>query len=116
MLKDEQVEILTSIKDYTANVIDMMPYVVNAYRMADIAKISEYSLPLIEGFEWLNEAITLTNQFHDISMSEIKEVFEELMDSMQYKDYVLTADLFEFEILPKFKEWNKKISDLLEIN
>lgn len=114
MIETSQKDILISIDEYLLKLLNTMPNIVNAYRTADKDKIKIYTIPLIDGLQWINEALNLTKESHYISMSEIKDTLSELIDSIENNDSVLISDLLEFEVNNKLQNWKNKISDLLK--
>ena len=63
---------------------------------------------LIENISEAQELLTET-----IEIEAINDVLGELIESVQNKDYVLLADLLEYEILEKMNEWHKIITESL---
>ena len=68
-------------------------------------------LPLIkdfsEGLLWLIDAKQkLSNLGYNVELdfSKIQEYFIEINDGLENKDYVLVADMFEYEISPFFEQ------------
>lgn len=106
-------DLLETLSDYLQNVVDTMPFIVSAYRNINTAKINEYTVPLLDGMQWMNDAISATSTTTKIKINDTVDLYTELLDSIENTDTTLTADLLEFEFLPKFEEYKQIIDDLL---
>jgi hypothetical protein len=64
-----------------------------------------------EGITWLTQVIVLMREhkYHiDIDPSQMNEFLLEINDGLERKDYVIVADMFEYEIQPFFEEAKEK--------
>ncbi|MBE6024119.1 MAG: hypothetical protein E7231_13125 [Cellulosilyticum sp.] len=59
--------------------------------------------------EEISACQTLLTQ--EIEIKAINEVLGEIIESVQNKDYVLLADLLQYEILEKMEEWHAIIEE-----
>lgn len=72
-------------------------------------------IPLIcDGIDWLIQVISLTEDIHNkkISIEELKDNIQEIVEAMNNEDYILVGDLFRYEISPilnNIKDELKKI-------
>ncbi|MHB1041768.1 MAG: hypothetical protein ACYC0Q_02910 [Eubacteriales bacterium] len=70
-------------------------------------------IPVVfDGLQWLTEAIRGMQQIGfsiGIDLQDITGCFEQLEKALEIRDYVLTADLFEYEIGPALENWLKTI-------
>lgn len=65
----------------------------------------------------LMDVLTNNESVREIAVNEIQlinQIFTSLVSSIEKKDYVLTCDLLEYELLPVFLNWKKTNS--LELN
>jgi|GEM_PF-3838611 len=51
----------------------------------------------------------LVNRFFSEDTDRINQIFSEITASIENKDYVLTCDLLEFELLPLYLQWKRKM-------
>lgn len=112
-MQTNEKDLFESLSDYLQNVINTMPFIVSAYRNVDKPKMNEYTVPLIDGMKWMNEAISVTSNKTNINIADTVDLYCEFLESIESEDTTLTADLLEFEFLPKFKEYKKTIDNLL---
>ena len=64
-----------------------------------------------EGVSWLAQVIVLMREHHyyiDIDPSKINEFLMEINEGLERQDYVVVADMFEYEIKPFFEEATKE--------
>lgn len=63
-----------------------------------------------EGVNWLSEVnskLNLLNESVELNIDSIKEFLLEINNGLEIQDFVLVADLFEYEISPFFIDCNK---------
>ncbi|MBA2874628.1 hypothetical protein [Thermaerobacillus caldiproteolyticus] len=64
-----------------------------------------------EGVSWLTQVIVLMREhlYHiNIDPSQMNEFLLEINDGLERQDYVVVADMFEYEIQPFFEEAKEK--------
>lgn len=66
---------------------------------------------IIDGVEWLNDAMKLTVGIHgeETNYNEVKEKLIEIVEAFNNEDYILVGDLLEYEILPVIGQWKVTI-------
>lgn len=68
--------------------------------------------PVFEGIGWVIDAVHGIQQNRyplDIQVTEMQEVLKSLEEALEMRDYVLMADLFEYEIAPLLENWLEQI-------
>ncbi|MBD8035712.1 hypothetical protein H9635_03095 [Solibacillus sp. A46] len=105
----EILELEESVGTYLKNVPNGVIYIANSLKEDELYKglkaISDFS----EGMMWLNDATRILknngkNIFIDFTKIEIYLV--EINEGLEKEDYLLVADLFEYEISPFFQAIN----------
>jgi hypothetical protein len=64
-----------------------------------------------EGVSWLAQVIVLMREhryYIDIDPSKINEFLTQINEGLERQDYVIVADMFEYEIQPFFEEAKEK--------
>lgn len=64
-----------------------------------------------EGVSWLTKVVELMENHKytiDINFSDINPFLDEINNGIERQDYVIVADMFEYEIQPFFEEAKKK--------
>jgi len=82
------------------------------FRGQDASAGMELILPVFDGLEWVMTAIAKTDGAggeSGIDIGELSKHFIELTDALEKQDTTLTADLFEFEVIPVLQSWQKKL-------
>lgn len=72
---------------------------------------------IFEGLQWVIDAVQgLKNNGHllEIDISNITDHLKELEEALKIRDYVLVADLFEYEIGPALQTWLGNIQAYLK--
>ena len=112
----EKIQTLVSAYEYITRLNSGIETAINSYRIDDTTKGNEMTVDITEGLQWLIEAIDLTSevQKEPINVAEINETIAEIIIALENEDTVLIADLFEYELLDKLKEWHEKIGVSLE--
>lgn len=99
-------ELLSSFQEYVGKLIDGIEKCIEYFR----SQQEHLALPLfadiIEGLQWTIEVAFGTKEVLkqyeiEIDETQINQVFKELLEAVQNQDYVLTADILEYEVL----EW-----------
>lgn len=101
-------EILTSHNEYIKNVPNGVRDVSNLFRVDALEKALQGVLDFSEGMTWLtsaNKYLVLEKKIKEIDFAKITEFLLEINESLENQDYVLVADLFEYEIAPFFEHY-----------
>ncbi|XRD25640.1 hypothetical protein AABM34_03380 [Lysinibacillus fusiformis] len=100
-------EIITSYNDYLNNIPRGVAYIATQLREDNLTGALKAIKDFSEGVAWLIEAGKLINDNQGIALLEvekIKEYLSEINSGLEKQDFVLVADLFEYEIAPFFEE------------
>ena len=108
---DKQFETLAMASEYLDKLIPGIEGVIPDIRDFRLDKCGNTLADIFDGLQWICEALTLTKeaQKEEIDSTEIDGFVEEMLEGFQDEDYILMADLFEYEILPILKKWNTSI-------
>lgn len=114
---NEAYELAESAAGYAGNLFRAMEKTVEDLR-GDRAREGLQSLAnVIEGLEWLLQAVTALNNASATPIfadEALKGFLKEMVGASENMDYVLLADLIEYEILPIIDEWGNKLDAILE--
>lgn len=110
------VEIMATANDYVPRLFGSLHESVDLIRVGDIAGGSMKFAACTEGLAWnLNTLKRLANLrsgpsvIHELSENGDR-VVRLLMEAWQNSDFVLFADILEYECMPWLDEWNRVIS------
>lgn len=95
--------------------------VASLFRKADDGEALEYYQDLLDVTrDFLSMVGVLRNDFNiradggfDTAMKQISDLFTEMVDVQENEDFILLADLLEFEFIPATEQWNEVIDNLL---
>lgn len=113
---DIKIDTLVTAHSYIETLYDAIKKIVENIRIKAVVDNSIELTKVIDGLEWIFEVVTLTQdvQFQKIDISEIKPVLNEIIDALQNTDFIVIADLLEYEVLEKLEVWHEKIGMILE--
>ena len=113
---EKKTEVLISVYEYMQKLYGGIQDAVECYRINNNAGGMELTVQIIEGLQWLIQALeaTVEVQKEVIQIAEINDTLEEILDALENEDTVLIADLFEYELLDKIQEWYSKVCNSLE--
>lgn len=100
-------EIIETFNQYIKRVPQGAAFIAENFREENInialTEVQNFS----EGTLWLSQMSGLLIQNNvkvDFDISKINEYLEEINDGLEKQDYLLVADIFEYEIVPYFEE------------
>ena len=108
-------EILITVDEYLNNLTGAMDILVekinNGEEQAGIGLIPD----IAEGMNWIIEAMKLTSNYTDIVIKdeEIDSKVSSVVEALENEDNILVSDLFNYELLPLFREIHQKIKMVL---
>lgn len=101
-------EVIQTIDLYIPRLINGITAMMEEFKGNNIDVGKKLLLPVIDGIGWILEAIELCKDIlrEDLKISELVIVCGEILGGMENEDYILTIDLFEYEVIPKLEEWS----------
>lgn len=106
---NEVLELKASLIEYSDNLPSGVMYIANCLKEDKLNEALNSIYDFSEGMTWLNDAMRLLNEHGDnifIDFARIKQYLIEINDGLEKQDYLLVADIFEYEIAPFFMESN----------
>ncbi len=120
-LKDLLANNLANAKEYLEKLIPGFQKAADLFRMGNEQEANKYYLQIIDGIDWFSQvALTIINAQQHIlegqSLEERQKKLNELMGQMleanKNQDWVLMADLLEYELMPFYEEWQKVLMQI----
>ncbi|MEK4173666.1 hypothetical protein MHI22_19670 [Lysinibacillus sp. FSL L8-0312] len=100
-------DIMESYNNYLLNIPNGCQQIVNHIRENKIQEALGMILDFSEGVNWLVDVNQIL-KFHGISklleVEKIHDFLEEINNGLAIHDFLLVADLFEYEIMPFFEQ------------
>ena len=114
-----------NIENADAYLIRLIPGIeksVELFRMGNEQEANKFFINIIDGIDWLSQVLDMVLAAKEISpdsvfngksiqdrRASLVDFTQQMVDANKNQDWVLLADLLEYEILPYYQEW----SDLL---
>lgn len=108
----DSIEILKlkeTFNEYLSNLSNGVLFIANSLKEDKINEALKSIYDFSEGMSWLSDALRLLNQHGEnlfIDFARINEFLLEINEGLEKEDYLLVADIFEYEIYPFFKDLN----------
>lgn len=102
-------EIFLDFKLYIEKLPKGCIYIADALREDKLTEAFESIADFSEGILWLskvNEAFIQNNIVTNLDVTKIKDFLNEINNGLVKQDFILVADMFEYEIIPFFEVIN----------
>lgn len=100
-------DVIESYNEYIDKLPNGIMTIANTIREDKVTEALRMILDFSEGVSWLVQATQLlqaNNVKVEFETEKIQEFLEEINGGLEIQDFVLVADLFEYEISPFFEE------------
>ncbi len=117
---------IANAQDYLKKLIPGMQQAADLFRMGNEQEASKFFLNIIDGMQWFSEVVDSIAKAVDLKPATVLSVgqsFEErqrrlvtlvqqMVEANTNKDWVLLADLLEYEIIPFYSEWETLLPEI----
>ncbi|MGE8033502.1 hypothetical protein [Lysinibacillus sp. NPDC093692] len=103
----EVMEVVNSYNEYILKVSSGSIQIAEHLRKDEVPEAMQMILQFSEGMGWLVEASDLLSKNKvtvNLPVEQIHEFLNEINSGLELQDYVLVADMFEYEIAPFFEQ------------
>lgn len=100
-------ETLESLREYIPKVIDVNNTLIQLFREENTLKAFELFPSFIEGLNWVIQASVLINKQNTLfvfDMPAINSFLTEINEGIYLNDFVIVADILEYEIMTLLEE------------
>lgn len=100
-------EVIESYNEYIKKIPNGTKYIAECLRVEKLQEAFQVIKDFSEGVSWITEVSQLLKEKNvnvNLNIDQIHTFFEEINEGLENKDYVLVADIFEYEIAPFFEE------------
>ena len=114
-----------NIENADAYLIRLIPGIeksVELFRMGNEQEANQFFINIIDGVDWLSQVLDMILEAKAVSPDAVFDgksiqqrrdnliaFTQQMVDANKNKDWVLLADLLEYEILPYYQEWSNLI-------
>ena len=113
--KDKKINLLKTMVESIENINLYMEAIVNKLYEGD-DKIAFEGLAFIsEELQWIFKGLDITSDIFDSNdiATNILEQFTEIVSAMENEDYILVADMLNYEVKPLLEELIKSIKETI---
>lgn len=106
-MNEQVLEVIESYNNYIGRVAPGCTQIAEHLRKDEINEAMHMILQFSEGMGWLVQVNELLNQNEvkvELHAEKINNFLNEVNNGLEIQDYVLVADMFEYEIAPFFEE------------
>ena len=120
-LQDLLANNLTNAQEYLEKLISGFQKAADLFRIGNEQEANQYYLQVLDGIEWFSQVITLIfstqeNKFEEKSLEkrqkQLTDLMAQMLEANQNQDWVLMADLMEYEMIPFYKVWQEVLSKI----
>ncbi|MBC8286216.1 MAG: hypothetical protein H8E42_01945 [Nitrospinae bacterium] len=110
---------LTNAKEYLERLIPGFQKAADLFRMGSEQEANQYYLQILDGIEWFSQVVLTIvnaqeNKLGEINLEErqkqLTDLIAQMLEANQNQDWVLMADLLEYEMIPFYKDWQEVLS------
>ena len=121
LLQDLVANNLTNAKKYLEKLVPAFQKAADLFRMGNEQEANQYYLQILDGIDWFSQVIlTIVNAQVDIfkeqtleeRQKKLTEFMAQMLEANQNQDWVLMADLLEYEMAPFYKDWQEVLSQI----
>lgn len=120
---------IANAEDYLKKLIPGIQQASELFHSGNEQEANKFFLNIVDGIEWFSQVIdavlnvigenSASLRFNKKSILDRKQLLLDLITQMlnanKNKDWVLLADLLEYEILPYYKEWELILPELKQV-
>ncbi|HHV28934.1 hypothetical protein [Acetivibrio mesophilus] len=108
-------EIVGTAAEYILKASEGVEQIIEFFQSGREDIATRMMIDLVEGIEWLTQAIDGTKDIHGdhpMDISQANSVLREISEAYENMDYVLLSDLLEYELLPMVNIWRKQLTSI----
>lgn len=118
-LKDLVANNLGNAKDYLEKLIPGFQKAADLFRMGNEQEAHKYYLQILDGIDWFSQVVqtivvSLKNEFdgqnYKDQQAKLTNLMNQMLEANQNQDWVLLADLLEYEFIPFYEGWQEVLS------
>ena len=110
---------LGNAKEYLEKLIPGFQKAADLFRMGNEQEAHKYYLQILDGIDWFSQVVlnivkSRGNEVEGQSLGDRQErltgLMVQMLEANQNQDWVLLADLLEYEMIPFYEDWQETLS------
>ena len=125
-LKDLVATNLANALDYLKKLIPGFEQAADLFRAGNEQEANKYYLQILDGIEWFSQVVSVImspdegetelpdtdDESLEVRQKKLTDLMSQMLEANQNQDWVLLADILEYEMVPFYKDWEKILSKL----
>ena len=125
-LKDLVATNLANALDYLKKLMPGCELAADLFRAGNEQEANKYYLQILDGIEWFSQVVSVImspdegetelpdtdNESLEVRQKKLTDLMSQMLEANENQDWVLLADILEYEMVPFYKDWEKILSKL----
>ena len=125
-LKDLVATNLANALDYLKKLIPGFEQAADLFRAGNEQEANKYYLQILDGIEWFSQVVSVImspdegetelpdtdDESLEVRQKKLTDLMSQMLEANENQDWVLLADILEYEMVPFYKDWEKILSKL----
>ena len=125
-LKDLVATNLANALDYLKKLIPGFEQAADLFRAGNEQEANKYYLQILDGIDWFSQVVSVImspdegetelpdtdDESLEVRQKKLTDLMSQMLEANQNQDWVLLADILEYEMVPFYKDWEKILSKL----
>ena len=121
-LKDLVATNLSNALDYLEKLIPGFDQAADLFRMGNEQEANKFYIQILDGMDWFSEVVNVVMSSEGegqepenslrIRQAKLTDLMSQMLEANKNQDWVLLADILEYEMTPFYKEWQTILSRL----
>ena len=121
-LKDLVATNLSNALDYLEKLIPGFDQAADLFRMGNEQEANKFYIQILDGMDWFSEVINIVmdSEFEGsapedtlrLRQAKLTDLMSQMLEANKNQDWVLLADILEYEMIPFYKEWQTILTKL----
>lgn len=120
-VKDLLVNNIENAKEYLEKLIPGFQKAADLFRLGNEQEANKYYLQILDGIDWFSQVAQIIVDSRGDKTEEkgfkdrqktLTGLMSQMLEANKNQDWVLLADLLEYEIIPFYEDWQKVLSQI----
>ena len=125
-LKDLVATNLANALDYLKKLIPGCEQAADLFRAGNEQEANKYYLQILDGIDWFSQVVSVImspdegetklpdtdDESLEVRQKKLTDLMSQMLEANENQDWVLLADILEYEMVPFYKDWEKILSKL----